>query len=127
MWNLVRSVKSGNSKHSIPVLKNENGDKVTSDCYKAELPASSLDAIQNRIYNRGNPSDIAQKHKKVNQVRLEQSQNMPFFHPFEFRRILKNLKTKKAPGWDKTSNIVLKNLSKNAVPHQCLNIMEDQC
>lgn len=110
MYSIIKRVATKNQPLQ-PLVMN---DKIIyNPLDKANIIAETFEKIHKQNQNMGNDDKTKEVHEKVNRFTREQDNNMRFqpTTPEEIFNITKQLKMNKAPGFDKITNVALKNVN----------------
>lgn len=102
---------------TMPPLKDENGDEALCEAEKAEALAKNFEKVHHLTENMGDPMCNEITTKLANLIRQEEAkeEERKMTTPTEIHKIIKKLKSGKAPGKDQITNTILKNLHKKAL------------
>lgn len=113
LWRIARGLRS-NSLFTIPPLKANDGTKASTDKDKSELLANSFS--ENMLLTSNWDSDEKQTvDTSINQLDISPLDKPLLVRPLEIKKCIDKLKSSKAPGPDKISNHLIKNLPQKAV------------
>lgn len=114
IWRLAKSFKT--TTFSIPALKSKNGSLTTNQNDQCELLADTF--LNNTLLTHDWSSEkqclVGRSLSSLDYSLNEQSLHK-LVHPVEVKKCIQNLKTRKAPGSDNISNILLRNLPQKGV------------
>lgn len=117
LWRVVKGLRS-NTSPPIPALKTNNGSLTTNQQEQCNILANAF--LSNMLLTHSWPSS----EQPAVDCSLTALDNHPDTHsitpirPAEIKRCIRNLKTRKAPGPDNISNILIKN-----VPQKCIVLL----
>lgn len=103
----------------IPPLKTDAGSFVYTSSDKANCLAEHFSRVHDQNNELGNSSHTETVCDKVTTFLndAENAQDVPTVHPNEVKQVVRALKNRKAPGFDCIRNVVIKNLSLNAIAY----------
>lgn len=129
MWKIAKALKNKNSKRNIPALSSPQG-LTFSDIDKANSLAETFHQIHKQTHelsDRETNSIVENSIQEINRTTTTTPAS-DLTSPMEIKAIIKNFNANKAPGEDKITNKILKNLPKKSILqiyyilNQCLKL-----
>lgn len=116
LWRIAKALKRKNNSMNIPALQSPHGLALT-DKEKADTLAETLLNTHKLTLNKSNNLTIAEVERAIKNFYKKQI-TTPYEDlttPAEIKKYIKTLKSNKAPGEDKISNRMLKNIPRKTI------------